>query len=78
MLDAKPVGDYYAGTNHVLPTNGAARFSSSLGVADFQKDMSVVEYSGTALENAAADIMLMAEREGLTAHAHAVGVRLGE
>ena len=72
---SEPVGDYYAGTNHVLPTNGAARFSSSLGVADFQKDMSVVEYGERALKSAGAEIMLMAETENLTAHANAIRVR---
>jgi histidinol dehydrogenase len=72
---SEPVGDYYAGTNHVLPTNGSARFSSSLGVADFQKDMSVVEYGEQALRNAGTEIMLMARTEGLTAHENAVGVR---
>lgn len=73
---SEPVGDYFAGTNHVLPTNGAARFSSSLGVADFVKDMSVVEYSRERLTRTGGRIMLMAEKEGLTAHAAAVGVRM--
>ena len=72
---SEPVGDYYAGTNHVLPTNGAARFSSSLGVADFQKDMSIVEYGEQALKSAGREIMLMARTEKLTAHENAISVR---
>ncbi|MCC8190797.1 MAG: histidinol dehydrogenase [Planctomycetes bacterium] len=72
----EPVGDYFAGTNHVLPTTGAARYASSLGVADFLKDISVIDYPAEALRQAGPHIMLMAAREGLTAHANAVGVRL--
>ena len=72
----EPVGDYFAGTNHVLPTNGAARFASSLGVADFLKDISVIEYTADRLRKAGRHIVLMAEKEGLTAHAGAVRVRL--
>ena len=72
----EPVGDYFAGTNHVLPTTGAARFSSSLGVADFQKDVSVIEYSAERLRKTGNHVMLMAENEGLTAHANAIRVRM--
>ncbi len=75
---SEPVGDYFAGTNHVLPTTGAARFSSSLGVADFVKDMSIIEYSRQRLEQTGEAIVLMAETEGLTAHANAIKVRLEE
>lgn len=75
---SEPVGDYFAGTNHVLPTNGAARFSSSLGVADFQKDMSVIDYSAQRLREFGDKIVLMAEKEELTAHANAVKVRLDD
>ena len=75
---SEPVGDYFAGTNHVLPTTGAARFSSSLGVADFQKDMSVIEYSRERLGKTARHIILMAEKEELTAHANAIRVRVEE
>ncbi len=75
---SEPVGDYFAGTNHVLPTTGAARFSSSLGVADFQKDMSVIEYTRERLRDTGERIVLMAEREGLTAHANAVRVRMDD
>ncbi|MDR0361855.1 MAG: histidinol dehydrogenase [Planctomycetota bacterium] len=72
----EPVGDYFAGTNHVLPTGGAARYSSSLGVADFVKEMSVIEYSAARLRKTGRHIMFMAEAEGLTAHAKAVETRL--
>jgi histidinol dehydrogenase len=72
----EPVGDYFAGTNHVLPTTGAARFSSSLGVADFLKDMSVIEYTRERLAKTGRHVILMAEKEGLTAHANAVRVRM--
>ncbi len=74
----EPVGDYFAGTNHVLPTTGAARFSSSLGVADFQKDISVIEYTRDRLRTTGRHIVLMAEKEGLTAHANAVRTRLDD
>ncbi|MDR1520449.1 MAG: histidinol dehydrogenase [Planctomycetota bacterium] len=73
---SEPVGDYFAGTNHVLPTNGAARFSSGLGVADFQKEMSVISYSRERLRQAGPAIIRMAEAEGLTAHADAIRARL--
>ncbi|MCD8352226.1 MAG: histidinol dehydrogenase [Planctomycetaceae bacterium] len=75
---SEPVGDYFAGTNHVLPTTGAARFSSSLGVADFQKDMSVIDYSSDSLRDNGERIILMAEKEGLTAHANAIRVRMND
>ncbi|MDR1611822.1 MAG: histidinol dehydrogenase [Planctomycetota bacterium] len=72
----EPVGDYFAGSNHVLPTGGAARFSSSLGVGDFIKEMSVIEYTAERLRKTGRHIMLMAGAEGLTAHAKAVEVRM--
>ena len=72
----EPVGDYYAGTNHVLPTNGAARFASALGLADFVKATSVVAYSPQRLRAAAADVARLARAEGFEAHARAVEVRL--
>ncbi len=72
----EPIGDYFAGTNHVLPTCGAARFSSSLGVADFQKDISVIRYSEARLRQKGGLVTLMAEAEGLGAHANAIKVRL--
>jgi len=71
----EPVGDYYSGTNHVLPTSGAARFASPLGVYDFVKRMSYTRYTEPALKKAGDDITTLAEAEGLTAHAAAVRTR---
>lgn len=71
----EPVGDYYAGANHVLPTSGTARFFSPLGVDSFYKRMGFTAYSKQALMNGADDIIRFAEAEGLTAHANAVKVR---
>ena len=71
----EPVGDYYAGANHVLPTSGTARFFSPLGVDSFYKRMGFTAYSKQALLNGADDIIRFAEAEGLTAHANAVNVR---
>ena len=71
----EPVGDYYAGPNHVLPTSGTARFFSPLSVNSFVKRMGVIQYSEAALEKAKDDIVLLAETEGLTAHANAIKVR---
>jgi len=71
----EPLGDYYAGPNHVLPTGGAARFSSGLNVDDFIKKTSFLSYSPEALKEAAEDVILLAEIEGLDAHANAVKVR---
>ena len=69
------LGDYYAGPNHVLPTSGTARFFSPLGVASFVKRSSFIYYTKDALEQAKDDVVLIAEREGLTAHANAIKVR---
>jgi histidinol dehydrogenase len=74
----EPVGDYYSGTNHVLPTGGTARFASPLGVYDFVKRMSYSSYTQTALEKAKGDIIEIGEAEGLTAHVAAVKIRFGE
>ena len=71
----EPVGDYYAGANHVLPTSGTARFFSPLGVDSFYKRMGFTAYSKQALLSGADDIIRFAEAEGLTAHANAVKVR---
>lgn len=71
----EPVGDYYAGPNHVLPTSGTARFFSPLGVNSFVKRMGVIQYTEKALEKAKDDIVLLADTEGLTAHANAIKVR---
>ncbi|WP_420908687.1 histidinol dehydrogenase [Brevibacillus humidisoli] len=75
---SEPVGDYFAGTNHVLPTNGTARFSSPLSVDDFVKKTSVISYSKRDLQANGAKIMAIAEQEGLTAHARAIGERLND
>jgi histidinol dehydrogenase len=72
----EPVGDYFAGPNHVLPTAGTARFASGLSVDHFIKTTSVISYSSEALQRDAADIMRLAELEGLEAHARSVRVRL--
>lgn len=72
---SEPLGDYFAGPNHVLPTNGTARFFSPLNVDDFCKKSSVISYSRDALYKAHEDIELFAKREGLTAHANSIHVR---
>jgi len=70
-----PVGDYFAGPNHILPTGGTARFSSPLSVDDFLKKTSLIQYSREALRRDAAAIATLARREGLEAHARAVEIR---
>ncbi len=72
---SEPLGDYYAGPNHILPTNGTARFFSPLSVDDFVKKSSIISYSRSALETAHRDIELFAKKEGLTAHANSIAVR---
>lgn len=72
---SEPLGDYYAGPNHILPTNGTARFFSPLNVDDFMKKTSIISYSREALEQAHEDIELFAQKEGLTAHANSIHVR---
>lgn len=74
----EPVGDYYAGTNHVLPTCGTARFHSPLSVDDFIVKSSLIYYSKEALRQAQSDIELIANAEGLTAHRNAVNIRFAE
>jgi histidinol dehydrogenase len=69
------VGDYIAGPNHVLPTGGTARFSSPLGVYDFVKHQSIIGYTKPALKNVWKDVKLLAEIEGLDAHARSIDVR---
>ncbi len=71
----EPLGDYYAGPNHVLPTSGTARFFSPLSVNSFTKRSSYIYYTDNALANAKNDIILIAEKEGLTAHANSIKVR---
>ena len=75
---SEPLGDYYAGPNHVLPTSGTARFFSPLGVSSFIKRSSYIYYTEDALREAKDDIILIAEKEGLTAHANAIKVRFEE
>lgn len=69
------IGDYFAGTNHTLPTSGTARFSSPLSVDDFIKKTQYIYYDEKALESVCGDIKLFAEKEGLTAHARSAVVR---
>ena len=75
---SEPLGDYFAGPNHVLPTNGTARFFSPLGVDDFIKKSSVIYYSKQALKEVHEDIEAFARAEGLTAHANSIAVRFEE
>ena len=72
---SEPLGDYFAGPNHILPTNGTARFFSPLNVDDVLKKTSIISYSREALEAVHKDIELFAGREGLTAHANSIKVR---
>ena len=71
----EPLGDYYAGANHVLPTGGTARFFSPLSVDSFLKKSSFILYNRAALERDKDDIMTLAREEGLDAHAHSIAVR---
>ncbi len=73
----EPLGDYFAGPNHVLPTSGTARFFSPLSVDDFIKKSSLICYSREALEPVAKDVIRLAKNEGLDAHANSVAVRFG-
>lgn len=72
---SEPLGDYFAGPNHILPTNGTAKFFSALSVDDFVKKSSVIYYSYEALEAVHEDIERFAKAEGLTAHANSIAVR---
>lgn len=72
---SEPLGDYFAGPNHILPTNGTARFFSPLNVDDFQKKTSIISYSKAALTQVHNEIELFAQKEGLTAHANSIKVR---
>lgn len=72
---SEPLGDYFAGPNHVLPTNGTAKFFSPLSVDEFIKKSSIVAYSKEALEKIHTDIETFAKAEGLTAHANSIAVR---
>ncbi len=75
---SEPLGDYFAGPNHVLPTNGTAKFFSALSVDDFVKKSSIIYSSEEALRNMHSDIIRFAKAEKLTAHANAIQVRFGE
>lgn len=75
---SEPLGDYFAGPNHILPTNGTAKFFSPLGVDDFIKKSSIISYSREALEPIHNDIITFAEAEQLTAHANSIRVRFGK
>ena len=72
---SEPLGDYFAGPNHVLPTNGTAKFFSPLNVDDFVKKSSIIYYSKKALKPVSRDIIQFAESEYLTAHANSIRVR---
>jgi histidinol dehydrogenase len=74
----EPLGDYFAGPNHVLPTSGTARFFSPLNTGDFQKKISIIDYSHDALAASWQKIARFAEAEQLTCHAEAVRVRFGQ
>lgn len=71
----EPLGDYYAGPNHVLPTSGTARFFSPLSVDSFVKKSSFIYYTEAELSKAKDDIVKLADTEGLTAHANSIKVR---
>ena len=75
QYSSEPLGDYFAGPNHILPTNGTAKFFSPLNVDDFLKKTSIISYSKEALKAVHEDIELFAKREGLTAHANSIAVR---
>lgn len=77
-MTPEPCGDYLAGPSHVLPTGGTARFGSPLGVIDFLKRTSIIEYSPHALHAQSDDILRLAEAEGLVGHAQAVRARLNK
>src|SRR5690606_27138926 len=73
---SEPVGDYFAGPNHIIPTNGTARFSSPVNVDDFLKKSSLIRYSKAALMASGDKIMTLARHEGLEGHARAIELRL--
>ena len=75
---SEPLGDYFAGPNHVLPTSGTARFFSALSVDDFIKKTSIISYSREALMAVSDDIINFAQSEELSAHANSIQVRKDE
>jgi len=78
LWSSEPVGDYYAGPNHTIPTGGAAKYAGPLSVRDFQKHSSLIRYSKERLQKEGEDIATFADLEGLNAHASAVRTRLKE
>jgi histidinol dehydrogenase len=72
---SEPLGDYFAGPNHVLPTSGTARFFSPLNISEFMKKSSIISYTKKALQQVKDDVIMFAEAEGLKAHANAIRVR---
>ena len=72
----EPIGDYFGGTNHVLPTSGTARFFSPLSVDSFIKKSSFIYYSKEAINTNGNKIITLADKEGLTAHANSIKVRM--
>ncbi len=72
---SEPLGDYFAGPNHILPTNGTARFFSPLNVDEFTKKTSIISYSKVGLEKVHEKIEFFAKQEQLTAHANSIRVR---
>ena len=77
-MSSEPLGDYFAGPNHILPTNGTAKFFSPLSVDDFIKKSSIISYSREALQDVYKDIISFAQNEGLDAHANSIRVRFEE
>ena len=75
---SEPLGDYFAGPNHILPTNGTAKFFSPLNVDDFMKKTSIISYSQDALMKVHEDIEFFANKEGLSAHANSIAVRFNK
>ena len=75
---SEPVGDYFAGPNHVLPTGGTARHASALGVDDFVRTQSVLSYTNDRLQQTGEQIITLAEAEGLQAHADAIRTRIND
>ena len=70
------MGDYIAGPNHVLPTNGTAKFSSGLGVIDFYKRTTIVNFNKNSLNELGKHVITLAEAEGLDAHARSISIRI--
>jgi len=74
----EPISDYFSGTNHVLPTSGAARYASPLGVYDFQKCSNIVEYTKQAVSKCCKEVNVLARAEGFDAHARSVSIRCSD